>query len=408
MLKVKRDEVISEAKKLEGQLIQFLLDLIALPAQSGQEEHVVKRVQKEMEKAGFDHIQIDKMGNIIGQIGSGKTKLLMDAHLDTVGTGDIKEWKHNPYKGRVENGIIYGRGASDQLAGIVSLVYAVQLIKIFGLEDDYTLYVTGTCHEEDCEGLPLFHIIRDEKLIKPDFVVLTEPTNLRISRGQPGRMELKITTSGKTCHSSRPDDGVNAIYKMLPIIKGIEDLNNKLICDDFLGKGTIAVTYIDCQSPALCAVPNECTIYVDRRLTSGETKEIALKQLQAIASSSPLSMDATIEILKYQATSWASMPLEMEKYFPGWVIEEDHILTRAAVMTAESVLKKKPEVSKWAFSTNGIATMGTLGIPTIGFGPANDIYAHTVEDQVPIEHLYLAASFYALFPKMLVGLVKQN
>jgi putative selenium metabolism hydrolase len=219
-------------------------------------------------------------------------------------------------------------------------------------------------------------------------------------------MEIEVTTKGKACHSSRPQDGINAIYKMQPIIEGIENLNEKLPVDSFLGKGTVSVTKIDCDTPALCAVPNKCIIFVDRRLTLGETKEIAIQQIQEIVDLSENSKDAVVNILQYEAKAWTDLPLTMEKYFPGWLIEEDHILTQAAFDAAKLALNKTPEVGKWAFSTNGVASMGTLGIPTIGFGPADDIYAHTVEDQVPIEHLVKAAAFYAMFPKILLGKLK--
>jgi putative selenium metabolism hydrolase len=403
MTEINYESLFKQAKKLEPSMIKFLQDLISIPATSGNEEKRIRRIELEMHKTGFDEVSIDSVGNIIGKIGSGKTVILMDAHIDSVDTGDLNEWARNPQEGILDNGIIYGRGASDQLAGMVSLVYAVQLIKHFNLLDDYTLYITGTCLEEDCEGLAMFNIIRDENLIQPDFVVLSEPTNLKICRGHPGRIEFKITAKGKASHSSRPDLGINAIYLMQPVIEAIEALNNSLMVDPFLGKGTVAVTKIECQTPALCAIPNECCIYVDRRLTTGETKEMAFRQLEDIIETRGTPDATTLEILHYAASCWTGKETSMDKYFPGWVIAEDHPLTSAAIKAAEFTLNRPPEIGKWAFSTNGIATMGTYSIPTIGFGPANDIYAHTIDDQVPVDHLLIAAIFYAILPEMLVN-----
>lgn len=402
MKEIKTEHILNKAKDYEKELIQFLRDLIAIPGEGCNEEKVIKRIEVEMKKAGFDEITIDKMGNIIGRIGYGKTVILMDAHVDTVGTGNIEEWSFDPYKGKVENNVVYGRGASDQLAGMASMIYGMKLIKELGLSGDYTIYVTGTCQEEPCEGLSLYNIIKDEKLIKPDYVLLTEPTNLRICRGQPGRLEMRITTRGKACHSSIPDEGINAIYLMQPIIESIKKLNKTLKVDEFLGKGTIAVTKIECDTPSSAAIPDKCTIDIDRRLTKGETKELALEQLQTIIDSTAESKNIHLEILQYKATSWTGKIVEMEKYFPGWVLPEDHLLTKGAVKTAQMILNKTPEISKWAFSTNGIATMGDLNIPTIGFGPADDRFAHTVNDQVPVEHLTIACAYYALFPHVLV------
>jgi putative selenium metabolism hydrolase len=401
MFPINRTDLLTEARRLLPDMVQFLKDLISIPGESGQEEKVIKRILQEMEKVGFDDIEIDNMGNIIGRVGKGKTHILMDAHIDTVGPGDLSEWPHDPFNAREQNGIIYGRGASDQLAGMVSLVYALPLMKKFDLFGDFTLSICGTCHEEACEGLPLYHIINNANFVKPDFVLLSEPTNLRIARGHRGRMEIKIITKGKSAHASVPPLGINAIYKMLPLINEIENLNCKLKDDPFLGKGTIAVTKIDCDTPALCAIPNRCTIYIDRRLTAGETKETALAELQQIINSFPALHDTELEILHYEARAWTGEHVQMEKYFPGWVLDENHPLTVVAAHVAEYILETPPVIGRWDFSTNGIATMGDMGIPTIGFGPADDKYAHTIEDQVPIEHLIYAAMFYALFPATL-------
>ncbi|MCX5774978.1 MAG: M20/M25/M40 family metallo-hydrolase, partial [Firmicutes bacterium] len=155
----------------------------------------------EMEKVGFDSVKIDKMGNILGYIGHGKHLIAMDAHIDTVGIGDIKNWSFDPYKGYEDDKTLGGRGASDQEGGMASMVYAGKIIKDLHLEDDYTLLVTGTVQEEDCDGLPWQYIIEEDK-VRPEFVVITEPTSCRIYRGHRGRMEIKVSTHGISCHGS--------------------------------------------------------------------------------------------------------------------------------------------------------------------------------------------------------------
>ena len=400
-------KVLQEAKNYEKDLIKFMRDLIAIPGESCLEGPVVKRIEEEMKKVGFDEVKIDKMGNIIGRIGKGKTKIMMDAHIDTVGIGDRSAWKIDPYKGDMKDGIIYGRGATDQRGGMVSMVYAGAIIKKLKLEDDYTLYVTGTCQEEDCDGLPLLHMIRDTKEVVPDFVVITEPTNLGVYRGHRGRMEMKVVTKGVSCHGSAPDRGVNAVYKMMPIINGIEKLNQGGLKDDkFLGKGTITVSKIECQTPSLCAVPDECTVYIYRRMTVGETAESLVAEIQKIIDDNKVK-DAKVEILQYEVKSWTGLTVGQEKFYPTWVLPEDHNLTKAAVKSAEIALGEKPRVDKWTFSTNGVASMGRLNIPTIGFGPANEIYAHSINDQVPVDHLVKATAFYACFPKNLLNELKK-
>jgi len=392
-------KINSCVKNYRKDIIKFARDLIAIPSFSTKEGKLVSRIAKEMKKVGFEKIIIDKMGNIIGQIGQGKTKIMIDAHIDTVGIGDRKAWKIDPFKGKFEKDVIYGRGASDQKLSMVSMVYAGKLINDLNLKGNYTLWIVGSCQEEDCDGLPLLHIIKKENL-KPDYVILTEPTNLNVYRGHRGRMEMKIIVKGKSCHASAPERGENAVLKMSYIVQEITDLNKKLKYDKFLGKGSVAVTYIECKTPSLNAIPDECTIYLDRRLTLGETLQSSVKEIEKLPSVK--KYNAKVEVLKYEAISWKGLRVSQEKYFPTWVLPESHKLVKSAVKAGEIALGKKPKVGKWIFSTNGVATAGRLKIPTVGFGPSNEIYAHSVEEQMPVEHLLRATVFYAVIPQFLV------
>ncbi len=379
-------------------MVRFLRDMISIPSESAEEREVVQCVRREMERAGFDEIKIDGMGNILGRIGSGKTTIVIDGHLDTVGIGDRSTWSRDPYAGEIENGILYGRGASDQEAGIAAAVYGAKIIKELGLEGDFQLWVTGTVMEEDCDGLCWKYILSEGEL-KPDVIVITEPTNLNVYRGHRGRMEIEVRTQGRSCHGSAPERGINAIYKMAPIIADIEKLNETLAdsADPFLGKGSVTIAQIRSTSPSLCAVADSATIHLDRRLTRGETLESAVLQIQQLPS--VLQTGATVTVLHYKRDAYTGTSVEMQKYYPSWVFEAGHPAVAAAQNAAREALEREPIVDKWVFSTNGVATAGLFGIPTVGFGPANEIYAHTPDDQCPVEHLTAAARFYAAFPK---------
>jgi len=379
-------------------MIAFARDIIRIPSFSMQEGRLVERIKKEMIKVGFDRIKIDAIGNIIGFIGNGKKKIMIDAHIDTVGIGDKTAWKIDPFGGVFKNDTIYGRGATDQKLSMVSMVYGGKMIKELGLGGDYTYMAVGSVMEEDCDGLPLLHLINKEK-IKPDFVVLTEPTCLRVYRGHRGRMEMKVVTKGRSCHASAPERGDNAVVKMSAIIQQITDLNKKLKKDKFLGKGTVVVTSVECKTPSLNAVPDECTIYLDRRLTVGEglSSSVAeIKRLPAVKKAG-----AKVEVLYYDAVAWTGLKVGQEKYFPTWVLPENHKLVQAGVKAGTIALGKKPIVDKWVFSTNGVATAGRLKIPTIGFGPSDEVYAHTVNERMAVSDLLKAAVFYAAIPQYL-------
>jgi len=375
-------------------IIAFLRDLIVIPSTSTNEGECIRRIRDEMQKAGFDDVRIDAIGNVIGTMGAGRRKILYDSHIDTVGVGDRAAWKWDPFQGKYENGIIYGRGASDNKAAIACMVWGARVMKDLGLlPRDATLYVAGIVQEEDCDGWAVYEMITTQG-VRPECVVLGECTNLQINRGHRGRCEIKVTTKGVSCHASAPERGVNAIYKMMPIVAGIEELNGRLKDDPFLGRGTIAVTSIECKTGSLNAVPDECTIYVDRRMTVGETTESSIEEIRSL----PGAEGAEVSLLTYDSPSYTGYRPKWEKYFPTWVLEEDHPLVQAGVKCAEMLFGEKPRTSKWVFSTDGTATMGRLGIPTIGFGPGEERHSHSVDDQVSVEHLVKSAMFYALFP----------
>jgi len=398
-----REQLAVAAQACEGDIVRFLRDLVAIPAESSHEGPVIERIRQEMQKVGFDEIRVDGMGNILGRIGSGKKIIMMDSHIDTVGVGDRREWAWDPYKGKVEDGYIYGLGSCDQRAGMASLVYAGKLMKQLDLEGDFTFYAVGSVQEEDCDGLAWIYILKEDG-IRPDCVVVTEPTNLNLYRGHRGRMEIEVHVRGRSCHASAPERGDNPINKIAPLLGEVAELNERLRKDSFLGRGTIAITQIRSVSPSQCAVPAACSIHLDRRLTAGETQTSAVAEVQALLDK--LGLDAEIEVLKYDTPSYTGLVYPTEKYYPTWVLEESHPLVQAGVQTYEALHGKPPLVDKWVFSTNGVGSMGTMGVPTIGFGPGEEDVSHSVNERVAIRHLVEAAKFYAAFPLVYSSTVK--
>ena len=393
----------SEVKKLAAQyepdMSRFLRDLIAIPSESCNEEKVILRIKQEMEKVGFDRIDIDPMGNILGYIGRGKHLIAMDAHIDTVGVGNPANWQYDPYEGYEDDEIIIGRGATDQTGGMASMVYAGKIIKDLGLEDDYTLVVVGSVQEEDCDGLCWQYIINEDKL-RPEFVVITEPTDGRIYRGQRGRMEIKVSTKGISCHGSAPERGDNAIYKMADILTELRALHENLQDHPFLGKGSLTVSEIFHTSPSRCAVADSCWISIDRRLTAGETGELAIRQIQNLPAVK--AANAVVEMYTYERPSYTGLVYPTEAYFPTWLIEDEHPVCHAVVESYEKIFTRQPEVDKWTFSTNGVSIMGRYGIPCIGFGPGRENQAHAPNERTWKKELVDACALYAVIPKIYV------
>lgn len=389
-------KALEAARRREQDLVRFLREMIAIPAESRKEGERCERVRHEYEALGFDEVFIDRLGNVVARIGDGPLKILMDGHIDCVGVGDRKAWAFDPFQGKLEEGEVWGRGAVDELPGVACMAHGAAIARDRGLSPEVTLYLTASVMEEDCDGYCLLHLIEKEG-IRPDVVVIGEPTNLGVNRGQRGRVEATISTRGVSAHAAHPEQGENALYKLAPILLDIEKLNERLPGDDFLGKGTIVASYVECTSASLNAVPAAARLYVDRRLTAGETVEGALSEIRSL----PHLGDAVVELLEYDEVSWRGERARQEKFFPTWVMPEDHPLVRGMADAVAAVTGGRPPISRWSFSTNGVASMGRLGIPTVGFAPGREELAHTTDEHVRVDDLVTATAVYSLVPGVL-------
>lgn len=390
-------EKINElAEKYKDYTANNLSKLVKIKSLSMEEKEVQYELKRQMEEAGFDEVFIDGIGNVIGRIGNGKKILAIDGHMDTVDVGNIDNWSFDPFSGEVKDGFVHGRGTVDQEGGPAAFVTTGRILKELGFDRDLTIYFVGSVMEEDCDGLCWKYIIEEDK-IKPDFAISTEPTNLNIYRGHRGRMEIHVHFKGLSSHGSAPERGKNAIYMASRAALEIEKLNERLAYDEFLGRGSVTISEIISGSPSLCAVADYARIHLDRRLTWGETKESAVKEIEEIVK----DMDARVEVLYYDGVAFTGNHYGMEKYYPTWKIEADHVAVITGEEAFEALFGKKALVDKWTFSTNGIALNGMYGVPTIGFGPGNEVLAHAPDEKVPVSDLVAASAFYALYAYMI-------
>ncbi|NPD87678.1 MAG: YgeY family selenium metabolism-linked hydrolase [Asgard group archaeon] len=400
-----KDQILAKVEEYKLDLFKFLRDMIRIPSTSTKEEKLVKRIKEEMEKLGYDEIRIDKMGNILGRIGDGKHVIAFDGHIDTVDVGNRELWTHDPFEGYEDDEVIYGRGGSDQEGGFASMVYAGKIIKDLDIAGDTTVWIVGTVQEEDCDGLCWQYIIED-KVIEPEFVILTEPTSLRVYRGHRGRMEIKVTVTGLSCHGSAPERGDNAIYKMASILKELKELHPKLKDDPFLGKGSLTVSEIFSKSPSRCAVADECSISIDRRLTFGENKDSAIGEIRDLPS--VREHNAKVEMYTYDKPSYTGFQKKVDCYFPTWLIQEDNPLCGMLVETATEITGEEALLDKWTFSTNGVSIMGMHNIPCIGYGPGRENQAHAPNEITFKSELMTAVAVYAAIPLKYTELKKKQ
>lgn len=403
MEKTAKEKLFSAVESEKENLFSLIQRLIQIRSYSGDEKEIVEFIVAKMKEFGFDEAYHDSFGNAIGRIGNGPIKIMFDAHIDTVKVTENENWVHPPFGGEIVNGKMYGRGVVDEKPAMAGFMIAGKVLKqIYGNSFPFTLYVVGSVLEEDADGYPLYHIIQNEK-IKPDYVVLGEPTDLKVYRGQRGRMELKITATGKSAHGAHNEKGINAIYKIAPIVEEIEKLNKKLKPKKPLGKGSITVSQIVSKSPSTCSVADYCEIHLDRRMTIGENKNSVVKELKAIIKKH--KSDAKVSIPTVEGTSWKGTNFSKEAYFPTWVYDEKDTIVEAAMKTSKaSIGKAKSGV--WSFSTNGVSTAGEFGIPTIGFAPGKEELSHSSREELVLNDLLKATRFYTLFPFEMVENIK--
>ena len=434
------EKIKQAAEGYKVDMVRFLREMISHPSESCEEREVVACIKAEMEKLGYDKVEVDGLGNVIGWMGDGDKIIAIDSHIDTVGIGNIENWDADPYEGYETDEIIYGRGGSDQEGGMASATYAAKMMKDMGLiPEGYKIMVVGTVQEEDCDGMCWQYIYNKDKIV-PEFVISTEPTDGGIYRGHRGRMEIRVDVKGVSCHGSAPERGDNAIYKMADILQDVRALNENPADDSveikglvkmldpkynpehyedarFLGRGTCTTSQIFYTSPSRCAVADSCAISIDRRMTAGETWDSCLEEIRNLPNVKKYGDDVKVSMYMYDRPSWTGEVYETECYFPTWINKENAAHVQAVVDAHHALwgderigpesamsLRHRPLIDKWTFSTNGVAIQGRYGIPCVGFGPGAESQAHAPNEITWKQDLVTCAAVYAAVP----GLYKEE
>ena len=431
-------------------MTRFLRAMISHPSESCEEKEVVACIKAEMEKLGFDKVEVDGLGNVIGWMGTGEKIIVLDGHIDTVGIGNRDNWEADPYEGYETDSVIFGRGGSDQEGGVCAAVYGAKIMHDMGLiPQGYKIMVVGSVQEEDCDGMCWQYIVNkyfngpEDARSKIEFAISTEPTDGGIYRGHRGRMEIRVDVKGVSCHGSAPERGDNAIYKMADILQDVRALNEN---DDaegteikglvkmlnpaynpehyedarFLGRGTCTTSQIYFTSPSRCAVADGCSISIDRRMTAGETWESCLEEIRQLPSVKKYGDDVKVSMYMYARPSWTGEVYETECFFPTWINKETSAHVQALVDAHHALWGEKrighadekaqydamhlrdgrPLTDKWTFSTNCVSIQGRYGIPCVGFGPGAESQAHAPNEITWKDDLVTCAALYAAVPML--------
>ena len=379
---------------LEKEVIAFARELVKIKSYTHDEEKIVRYIGEKVQSLGYDEVILDDFGNVTGRIGSGDSVILFDSHCDTVAVTDADNWKADPFGGDIIDGKLYGRGAADMKGAIAAAVYAGYAIKKLSLAEGKTIYVTCSILEEDIEGEALLYLCKKNN-IHPDFAVICEPSSLNLALGHRGRAMLTIRTKGVSAHGSSPELGENAIYKTKEIIGRIERLQSRLSADDTAG--SVTLSRIESNAASLNAVPDQCLLYLDRRLETGETQAVVAEEMDRLVQ----GIDATWEIYSLSDRTWTGKSVSCKAFFPPWELPGDHALTQTGIKAFHESTGRQASLIKWNFSTNGFATAGRLGVPTIGFGPGNPEMAHRRDEYCHISDIIEALAFYTALVKNL-------
>ncbi len=346
MINLDFEAIKAAAEGYKADMTRFLREMISYPSESCEEKEVVACIKREMEKLGYDEVEIDGLGNVIGWMGSGDKIIAIDSHIDTVGIGNINNWEADPYQGYEDEEVIYGRGGSDQEGGMASATYGAKIMKDLGLiPEGYKIMIVGSVQEEDCDGMCWQYIVNKHfpamgiKKEQVEFVISTEPTDGGIYRGHRGRMEIRVDVKGVSCHGTAPERGDNANYKMADILQDIRALNEndaeegteikglvKMLDPKFnpdhyedarfLGRGTCTTSQIFYTSPSRCAVADSCSVSVDRRMTAGETWDSCLQEIRDLPNVKKYGQDVTVSMYMYDRPSWTRAVNETQTFIP--------------------------------------------------------------------------------------------
>jgi putative selenium metabolism hydrolase len=405
------ERVKTIAAEIYPQYLDFCQRIIQTPSESSHEENAAQLYYDELIQLGYDEVFKDDYGNVIGVIrGTEDGPVIMyNGHFDVVPTGDVSIWDEEPFGARIKEAlmpdrynkteenaeVICGRGTGDMKCGGAAQIYAgAVLLKLReeGHPVKGTFLIAQVGVEEYGEALGTIKLAEYfvQHDIKIDAMVCGEPSSLRLMLGHRGRMELRVTVYGQSCHGSSPWLGVNAVVKAAKLIEEVEKAiwsNGNEDAD--LGRSGIALTMMDIEPCELCIVPNKVNIVYDRRLVPGETVEGAVQEIQDIidrlAAADP-EFKATVEVNANDRDFYTGQTVNIKSQKSAWKIRTEHPFTKACAAGLEAV-GTDVAYGYWPFSTDSHVVAVIMNKPVIGFSGAQEYGIHTNFEKTRTDYL---------------------
>jgi putative selenium metabolism hydrolase len=382
--------------------IGFAQDLVRIPGASGEEGEVAARVMRELIALGFHDVRHDEVGNVIGVApGRGeKPPVMISSHLDVVDVGDPAGWRYPPFGGLVDGGYLHGRGAMDIKGPLALQTYAAAHFIHEPAAGD--VVVAHTVLEER-GGWGMAHLMATGE-IRPGAVLIGEATNGDVCIGHRGRAELIIELIGVAGHASAPERAHNPLAALPAVLPALAGFAEGLGGDGVLGRATAAPTMIETLPRSRNVIPDRVRIVVDWRVLPGVLPAGALEQLRAHLASLPLPdhVSLTVRFASEHQRTWTGMEEERRLFTPGFLLDADEPVVRAAARSITRSTGRAPALRPWTFATDGGHTCGIHGIPSIGYAPGEERFAHTNQERLELES---ARVMFAAYPDLIRSVV---
>jgi putative selenium metabolism hydrolase len=369
----------------QQQVVDLCRELVRAQSMAGREAAAAAVAERWMRQLGYDEVFVDVYGSVVGRIhGGAGLRLHFDGHLDTVPATLPGQWTHEPFAADLADGKIWGRGATDMKGPLAAMICAAAFAPRHRLRG--TLTVSASVAEEELEGPALNAILRQHPA---DLVIIGESTRLQAGIGQKGRAGIRVTTHGRPAHSSVPQQGDNAVYRMVETIQRLRELAPT--DDPLLGPTVLElVEIVSSPYPGTSIIPDRCTVRWDRRLIRGETRESVLAEVRAALTGID---QVEVDYLDVSVPCYTGATLRGDDFHPAWDVPEDHPLVAAARASIEAA-GLPPKTCAIPYCTNGSGSAGDLGIPSIVIGPGDPAQFHVVDEYISVDQLTRGVEVY--------------
>lgn len=337
--------------------------------------------------------------NVLARYGHDPNKptLLWDAHQDTV---PVEGMTVEPFRPKIENGRVYGRGACDVKGAMAAMLWAFRRICIEKKSLPCNLIMSCSCDEEST-ALGVMDLVtywqmgtRKSRLLnsKPMGAVVAEPTDLDVVVAHRGVTRFRIHTRGRACHSSDPKQGINAIYRMARVLQVLEEYADELAKSvtphPLCGGATLSVGRIE-GGISVNVVPDHCAIEIDRRLIPGEDPKVAAESIRSYLSQ---RLDFEVEFEKPWIECCALTDADND-WLASKLLATMRNWDEEQAKQGEAELCGERRRVGVAYGTNA-STLCEGGVPAVVFGPGSIAQAHTKDEFIEISELEKGAEIY--------------